>query len=111
MDLLLKDIHLISPEDNLNEVTDVLVIDGVIEKIGKIKSIKKTVRELNLKKKTCVPGFYDMHVHFREPGQTHKEDLFTGSEAAANGGFTGVLCMPNTNPPLDSPYTDQEYIR
>lgn len=103
MDLLLKDIHLISPEDNLNEVNDVLLINGVIEKIGKVKSIKKTVRELNLKKKTCVPGFYDMHVHFREPGQTHKEDLFTGSEAAANGGFTGVLCMPNTNPPLDSP--------
>ena len=80
-----------------------LISGGIIKKIGKVKTFKKDTKELNLKKKTCVPGFYDMHVHFREPGQTHKEDLSTGSEAAANGGFTGVLCMPNTDPPLDSP--------
>ncbi|MEZ4692139.1 MAG: amidohydrolase family protein [Ignavibacteria bacterium] len=46
-----------------------------------------------------VPGLYDMHVHLRDPGQTHKEDLTSGTEAAANGGFTGVMCMPNTAPP------------
>ncbi len=103
MDLILRDIQLISPADNINEVTDILIIDGVIQKIGKVKSTKKNIKELDLKNKTCIPGLYDMHVHFREPGQTHKEDLTTGSEAAANGGFTGVLCMPNTNPPLDSP--------
>lgn len=103
MDLLLKDIHIISPEDNISEVTDLLIIDGIINKIGSIKRAGKNVKEINLKKKTAIPGLFDMHVHFREPGQTHKEDLITGSQAAANGGFTGVLCMPNTTPPIDSP--------
>ncbi len=103
MDLLLKDIHIISPADNLDEVTDMLIIDGVIEKIGKVKKTGKNVKELNLKKNTVIPGLFDMHVHFREPGQTHKENLISGSEAAANGGFTGVLCMPNTSPPIDTP--------
>jgi dihydroorotase len=49
-----------------------------------------------------LPGLFDMHVHFRDPGQTHKEDILTGARAAAAGGFTGVLCMPNTLPPIDS---------
>jgi dihydroorotase len=52
--------------------------------------------------KILVPGFFDMHVHFREPGQTHKEDVLTGSLSAAYGGFTGVLCMPNTKPAIDN---------
>lgn len=103
MDLLLKDIQIVSPSDNINDITDILIIDGIIQKVGHIKNNKPAVQEINLKGKTAVPGFFDMHVHFREPGQTHKEDVFTGSEAAANGGFTGVLCMPNTSPPLDSP--------
>ena len=103
MDLLLKDIRIVSPSEELDEITDVLIIDGVIQKIGNVNSVKKYVREINFKKKTCVPGFFDMHVHFREPGQTYKEDLITGMEAAANGGFTGVLCMPNTIPAIDSP--------
>ena len=106
MDILLKNTELFSPADGIREVTDILIIDGIIEKIGKVKSSKtsgKNVREIDLKRKTTVPGLYDMHVHFREPGQKHKEDLITGTESAANGGFTGVLCMPNTDPPLDSP--------
>lgn len=103
MDLLLKDIRIVSPSEELDEINDVLIIDGVIQKIGNVNSVKKYVREINFKKKTCVPGFFDMHVHFREPGQTYKEDLITGMEAAANGGFTGVLCMPNTIPAIDSP--------
>jgi len=52
---------------------------------------------------TAMPGLFDMHVHFRDPGQTHKEDLYTGSAAALAGGVTGVLCMPNTVPAMDSP--------
>lgn len=103
MDLLLKDIQIISPEDNINEVTDLLIIDGTINKIGSVKKTGKNVKEINLKNKTAIPGLFDMHVHFREPGQTHKEDLISGSKAAANGGFTGVLCMPNTTPPIDTP--------
>lgn len=103
MNLILRNIRINSPADQINEVTDLLIEDGVIKKIGKIKSASKKFREINLKNKTCIPGLFDMHVHFREPGQTHKEDLISGSEAASNGGFTGVLCMPNTNPPVDSP--------
>jgi dihydroorotase len=102
LDLLLRNIHVISPSDKINEVTDLLIEDGVIRKIGNVKSASKKFKELNLKNKTCIPGLFDMHVHFREPGQPHKEDLYSGAAAAANGGFTGVLCMPNTNPPIDS---------
>lgn len=103
MNLLLKKLRLVSPSDNLDTVADVLIVNGIIRKIGKVNRLPKDVKEYNLNGKTAVPGFYDMHVHFRTPGQTHKEDTYTGSNAAANGGFTGVLCMPNTIPPIDSP--------
>ncbi|MDE6707903.1 MAG: dihydroorotase, partial [Oscillospiraceae bacterium] len=52
---------------------------------------------------TAMPSLFDMHVHFRDPGQTHKEDIISGCRSALAGGVTGVLCMPNTNPPVDSP--------
>lgn len=103
MDLLLKNLHIVSPAENVDEVKDILIIDGIIQKTGNIKTIRKNVKEINCRNKTGVPGLFDMHVHFREPGQTHKEDLISGSESAANGGFTGVLCMPNTDPVIDSP--------
>jgi len=103
MDVLLKNAEIFSPGDGLDITADILISDGIIQKIGNVTRYKKDTKEINFKKKTVVPGLYDMHVHFRDPGQTHKEDLKTGSEAAANGGFTGVMCMPNTEPPLDSP--------
>ena len=62
----------------------------------------REVMQYDMAGKILVPGFFDMHVHFREPGQTHKEDILTGSLAAAYGGFTGVLCMPNTKPAIDN---------
>jgi dihydroorotase len=62
----------------------------------------REVIEYDMTGKLVVPGFFDMHVHFREPGQTHKEDIRTGALAAAYGGFTGVLCMPNTSPAIDN---------
>jgi dihydroorotase len=104
MNLLLKNIRIVSPGDKINKRSDILIINGVIKKIGvDINSDEVLKSEIidgsNL---TCAPGFFDMHVHFREPGQTQKEDLQSGSNAAMNGGFTGVLCMPNTKPPMDS---------
>ena len=63
----------------------------------------REVVEYDMTGKVIVPGFFDMHVHFREPGQTYKEDILSGAESAAYGGFTGVLCMPNTKPPFDTP--------
>ncbi|MBL8008460.1 MAG: dihydroorotase [Ignavibacteria bacterium] len=103
MDILFRNIKIVSPSDGINIVTDLLIVNGIISKIGKVNTVKKHIKEINGKNKTCIPGLFDMHVHFREPGQTHKEDLLSGNEAAANGGFTGVLCMPNTFPPADSP--------
>ena len=58
----------------------------------------------------ALPGLFDMHVHFRDPGQTHKEDLHTGCAAALAGGVTGVLCMPNTTPPMDAPAQIAEFL-
>jgi dihydroorotase len=70
--------------------------------MGVIWQHVREVMQYDMSGKIIVPGLFDMHVHFREPGQTHKEDITTGSLAAAYGGFTGVLCMPNTKPPIDN---------
>jgi dihydroorotase len=70
--------------------------------MGAVQQHVRDVMEYDMKGKIVVPGFFDMHVHFREPGQTHKEDITSGALAAAYGGFTGVLCMPNTKPPIDN---------
>ena len=102
MNLYLKNIKIISPEDGIDTVTDMLIVNGHISKIGNVKRIPKDTEEIDMKGKTAIPGIFDMHVHFRYPGQTHKEDLYSGSMSAANGGVTGVLCMPNTDPPIDS---------
>ncbi len=103
MNILFKNIKIISPEDGINTKTDLLISNGIIKKIGKSKETPKNTEVIEADNLTCVPGFFDMHVHFRIPGQEHKEDLESGSNAAMNGGFTGVLCMPNTTPPLDNP--------
>jgi len=70
--------------------------------MGVIWQHVREVIQYDLAGKIIVPGFFDMHVHFREPGQTHKEDITTGALAAAKGGFTGVMTMPNTTPPIDN---------
>lgn len=103
MNIVLNNIHVISPEDGLDDVLNISIRGGKIGDIGKRIKEPKSSEILNMKGKTAVPGFFDMHVHFREPGQTHKENLATGCVAAANGGITGVLCMPNTAPPVDNP--------
>jgi len=100
--LLLRNCHVISPAEDINGRFDILIVNGVINKMGVVWQHVREVEQYDLAGKVVVPGFFDMHVHFREPGQLHKEDIDTGSLAAAYGGFTGVLCMPNTNPPIDS---------
>ncbi|MBN8568841.1 MAG: dihydroorotase, partial [Ignavibacteria bacterium] len=102
MRIVIKNIFVNSPLDKLKKKTDLVINNGVFEKIGKAVSQENDV-EFDFEGLTCVPGFFDMHVHFREPGQTHKEDMITGSQSAVNGGFTGVMIMPNTNPPIDNP--------
>ncbi len=102
MHLLLRNSHVISPAQNINGRFDILIANGVINHMGVIWQHVREVMQYDMTGKIIVPGFFDMHVHFREPGQTHKEDILSGALAAAYGGFTGVLCMPNTKPPIDS---------
>ena len=101
MALLLKNAHVIDPQVGLNETADILVRDGKIVEIGQNLTMEKGV-ERDLAGKIVVPGLVDMHVHFRDPGFEQKEDIASGTRAAAHGGFTAVCCMPsctNSSPP------------
>lgn len=94
---------MIDPQIKLNQKSDVLVVDGKIEKIGDLDP-KKITHDKIIELDGCVaaPGFIDIHVHLREPGREDKETIETGCNAAASGGFTAVACMPNTSPAIDS---------
>ncbi|MCB0723370.1 MAG: dihydroorotase [Ignavibacteriae bacterium] len=109
MKLLIKNIKIVSPADRLNRTADIYIENGIIKEIGKVD--KEGVEVINGKGLTCVPGLFDMHVHFREPGQTHKEDIKSGSESAMNGGFTGVTMMPNTSPAIDTPKVIKQVLK
>lgn len=102
--LLIKNGRIVDPAQKMDEVLDLLIVDGVITKLEKSISLKI---ENTFDAKNCIvaPGFIDMHVHLREPGFEAKETILTGMRAAAKGGFTAVCCMPNTSPPLDEPGT------
>ena len=104
MKLLIKNGNVIDPATNTDEVLDVLVEDGVIKTVAPSIS-DEADQVIDASGLVVAPGLIDMHVHFRDPGQTHKEDIKTGSKAAAKGGFTTVCCMPNTNPVIDSEET------
>ncbi len=100
----------IDPANGLDARRDVLLRDGVIAEIGEhLEAADAEV--LDASGAIVAPGFVDMHVHLREPGQTHKETIATGSAAAVAGGFTSVACMPNTEPALDSPALIAEVLR
>ena len=100
--LLLKNGFVVDPFHNETYEKDILLKDGKIFDIGKIK-ISDSYDIIDCSGKVITHGFCDLHVHFREPGREDKETLESGSIAAMSGGFTRVCVMPNTNPPLDSP--------
>lgn len=102
MDILIKGGHVINPATKMDEVTDVRIENDVIAEIGKNLKAKKTDRVIQAKGYYVMPGFIDMHVHFRDPGFEQKEDIYTGMAAAAHGGYTTVLTMPNTKPVVDN---------
>ncbi len=102
MSLLIKNAHVVSPADGINDVLDILVEGGRIARIGKDLHADE---EINAEGLYAIPGLTDMHVHLRDPGQTQKEDIITGCRAAAAGGVTSLLAMPNTAPTVDSPKT------
>lgn len=100
--LLLKNGRLMDPYTGLDAERDILIDDG-----GKIVRVEGQIdapeaETLDLTGRTVSPGFVDTHAHFRDPGQTEKEDIFTGARAAAAGGYTTVVCMANTVPVCDS---------
>ncbi len=101
MRLLLKGGRIIDPSQGLDTTADLLVEDGRIAEIGSIEP-KPGDHVEDVTGKVVVPGLIDMHVHLREPGFEHKEDIETGSRAAVAGGFTTIACMPNTNPVTDN---------
>ena len=102
-ELLIKNAVVISPADGLNGVRDIKVKDGVIAEIG--ENLASDGEVINAEGLCAVPGLVDMHVHLRDPGQTQKEDIITGCRAAAAGGVTSLLAMPNTSPTTDDPET------
>ncbi len=97
--ILFKNVRIV--DAGTDTIGDVLVKDGVIAKVGNVSEAADRVIEGN-GKLVVMPSLFDMHVHFRDPGFTHKEDVLTGCAAALAGGVSGVVCMPNTKPPIDS---------
>lgn len=98
--MIIKNGRVIDPSQNLDKITDIEIRNGKIYKIGKINSKDKEI--INAEGLIVAPGFVDVHVHFRDPGFTYKEDLYSGSQAAIAGGFTTVVCMANTKPIMDN---------
>ena len=101
--LLITGGRVIDPSSGIDREMDVLLRDGRVAELAAPGALKASAREtLNVKGCIVAPGFVDLHVHLREPGQSHKETIATGTAAAAAGGFTAVCAMPNTNPVNDS---------
>ena len=105
--LLLKNGKVWNSKKQTAAKADILIKNGVIEKIGKLEGDFNKGSVVDISGSTVIPGLIDMHVHFREPGNEEKETIESGCAAAAAGGFTAVCCMPNTNPVIDN----QEVVR
>ncbi len=100
--ILIRQGRLIDPKSKRDEVADILIEHDRIKKIGRIDDVPGVEQIINAKGNIIAPGLVDVHVHFREPGFTWKEDIASGSAAAAAGGYTTVVCMANTNPIIDN---------
>lgn len=100
--ILIKNGRLVNPATNTDEIMDVAIENGKILKVGKEIEENGFEKVIDASGKIVAPGLIDVHVHFRDPGFEHKEDLITGSASAAKGGFTTVVCMANTKPVVDS---------
>ncbi len=104
--LLIHGGRLVDPAQRIDAEMDILLRHGVVAEVAAPGAIKGAGEEkFNARGLVVAPGFIDLHVHFREPGQAHKETIASGSAAAAAGGFASVCVMPNTNPVNDNPET------
>ena len=102
MNLLIIGGRLIDPSQGIDEVMDILIADGVVLELGRGLSAPDGTDRIDAAGLIVTPGLIDMHVHLRDPGLEYKEDIATGSRAAAAGGFTSIACMPNTQPVNDN---------
>lgn len=103
--ILIKNGKLVDPKSNTEDYLDIIIKDDKIYKIGKFEDDRNFENVIDATDCIVSPGLIDVHVHFRDPGFTHKEDIETGSLSASRGGFTTVVCMANTNPIVDNEQT------
>ena len=110
MTLLIRGGRLLDPAHGVDRVADVFIKHGKIAAIGEKLPDNGVDKVIDARGKVVAPGFIDIHVHLRVPGQEYKEEMATGTAAAVRGGFIGVVCMPNTNPIIDNVVT-VSYVR
>jgi dihydroorotase len=102
---IIRNGRIIDPANKRDEKGDLLIVDGKISDQSKIQNPKSKIDEIDAVNLIVCPGLIDIHVHLREPGFGHKETIESGARAAAAGGFTTIVCMPNTSPAADNPAT------
>src|SRR5207249_7026039 len=102
--VLLTNGRVIDPSNRLDAKTDLLIHNGKVAVLGPNASARATTetKRIDVTGSVVCPGLIDSHVHLREPGQSAKETIATGTAAAARGGFTSLVCMPNTSPAIDN---------
>src|SRR5438034_1634712 len=104
--LIIRNGRVIDPANKRDEIPDLYIAEGkIVGSKSEIRSPKSEIEEIDARGLIVAPGLIDMHVHLREPGFSHKETIESGARAAAAGGFTTIVCMPNTSPAADTPST------
>ena len=102
---IIRNGRVIDPANKRDEIADLLIVDGKVAPVSQLSTLNTQPDEIDARNLIVCPGLIDMHVHLREPGFGHKETIESGARAAAAGGFTTVICMPNTSPVADNPST------
>jgi len=103
--ILIRNGRVIDPANKRDEVAELLIVDGKIAPLSQLSTLNSQPDEIDASNLIVCPGLIDMHVHLREPGFGHKETIESGARAAAAGGFTTIVCMPNSSPAADNPST------
>ena len=102
--------RVLDPVSGRDEELNLLIEDGKIVSVDTVLDERDGIEILDAAGLVLAPGLVDIHVHFRDPGFTYKEDIESGARAAARGGFTTVVCMANTKPPVDNPETLRQVL-